>query len=402
MIGFTSFRTLLEAAEASGDAHLKHLHHAEENVFHPNAFDHTHKSLENMHHQLKHGEKAENMHVSTKADGSPSVVYGHHPKTGKFFVGTKSVFNKEPKINYTHEDIDKNHGHAPGLAEKLKQSLEHLPKIMPKHGGVYQGDVMFGEHDKHHDKGGHIHFKPNTINYTVHKDHDKHEEIHKAKFGIATHTKYEGTPHHEGTLDGMHSTFNKDSIKLKSHKDVHQSNLEFNHKGSSYESHDKVKEHLDKAKEIHSGFHQGHLDAIHHHGPMFKTYVNSKIREGKSDTSIKDYHDYAHAKLTKEVDKMKSEKGKEKKEAIKTDFINHIKEHKETLHKALQVHDHIQKAKDHIVHAMNTATHEYGHSVNGEKTQPEGYVAVHHGVPVKLVHRHEFSKLNFDNSANRK
>lgn len=402
MIPFSTFKTLLEATDSvPKEAHLKHLSHAEENVFHPHAFDHTHETLKDMHHLLKHGEKSEHLHVTTKADGSPSVVFGHHPKTGKFFVGTKSAFNKNPKINYTNEDIDKNHGHAPGLVTKLKESLHHLPKIMPKHKGVYQGDVMFGEHDKEHDKHGSIHFKPNTIKYSVDKNNKNHSSIHKAKMGIAVHTKYEGTPHHDGTLEGMHSTFSKDGVKLSHHEDVHKSNLDFTPHGSTYDNHDKVEKHLSKAKKIHDSFHKGDLDAIHHHGPMFKTYVNSKIRDGSSDTSVHDYHKYASDKLQKEVDKMKSDKGREKKEAVKKDFTDHIEKHKDTLHKAIQVHNHIRDAKDHIVSAMNTANHQYGHSVNGEKTNPEGYVATKHGVPIKLVHRHEFSKLNFDNSSNR-
>ena len=38
-------------------------------------------------------------HYSVKIDGSPAIVWGTNPENGKFFVGTKSVFNKKtPKI----------------------------------------------------------------------------------------------------------------------------------------------------------------------------------------------------------------------------------------------------------------------------------------------------------------
>jgi hypothetical protein len=38
--------------------------------------------------------------VTDKADGAPSIVYGHHPETGKFFVATKSaLFNLIPFAN---------------------------------------------------------------------------------------------------------------------------------------------------------------------------------------------------------------------------------------------------------------------------------------------------------------
>ena len=54
---------------------------------------------------------------------------GINPDNGKFFVGTKSVMNKVPKINYTMEDIEMNHGQAPGLAVKLRHALNYLPSL---------------------------------------------------------------------------------------------------------------------------------------------------------------------------------------------------------------------------------------------------------------------------------
>jgi hypothetical protein len=79
--------------------------------------------------------------ISVKWDGAPAIFTGINPKNGQFFVGTKSVFNKEPKINYTSQDIDENHGHAPGLAKKLKLALQYLPAVGIK--GILQGDFMF-------------------------------------------------------------------------------------------------------------------------------------------------------------------------------------------------------------------------------------------------------------------
>ena len=45
--------------------------------------------------------------ISAKIDGAPAIVWGTNPANGKFFVGTKSVFNKvKIKINHSHEEID--------------------------------------------------------------------------------------------------------------------------------------------------------------------------------------------------------------------------------------------------------------------------------------------------------
>ena len=90
--------------------------------------------------------------ISAKIDGSPAIVWGTEPKTGKFFVGTKSVFNKKLiKINYDHETINKNHQGE--VADILHQCLDFLPVTT----GIYQADFI--------GFGGDSSFQPNTIRY---------------------------------------------------------------------------------------------------------------------------------------------------------------------------------------------------------------------------------------------
>jgi hypothetical protein len=135
--------------EETEGAKLKHIHHAEDRPLMHGAegFEHAHAALMQAHEHMK--AKAKSSNLSMKYDGSPSIVFGHHPETGKFFVASKSAFNKNPKINHTEADVDKNHGHAPGLASKLKVALKNLPKVTPKK-GVYQGDLMHSSEDLHH------------------------------------------------------------------------------------------------------------------------------------------------------------------------------------------------------------------------------------------------------------
>ena len=102
--------------------------------------------------------------ISVKWDGKPAVIAGNDPKDGKFFVGTKSVFNATPLLNKTPADIRKNHGKIPGLAHKLNIALKHLRKL--NFNGILQGDIMFTKGDlKSEDINGepHIVFKPNEI-----------------------------------------------------------------------------------------------------------------------------------------------------------------------------------------------------------------------------------------------
>ena len=90
------------------------------------------------------GSSSESMSVSVKWDGAPAVVCGTNPDNGKFFVGTKSVFAKNAKVNYTKRDIANNHG-TDELGQKLLKCLVHLKKINIE--GVVQGDLLFTDED---------------------------------------------------------------------------------------------------------------------------------------------------------------------------------------------------------------------------------------------------------------
>ena len=129
--------------------------------------------------------KEKNSELSVKYDGAPAIVWGINPENNKFFVGTKSVFNKRKiKINYTHYDIELNHGDNANVASILHLCYEKLPRIK----GVYQGDFIgFG--------GGSV-YTPNTITYKF--DTNTEEDI-----VFAAHTRYRGN-----TMQSMIAEFN--------------------------------------------------------------------------------------------------------------------------------------------------------------------------------------------------
>ena len=115
-------------------------------------------------------------HYSVKIDGSPAIVWGSDPENGKFFVGTKSVFNKRtPKINYTTEDICNNHKDFE-LQSILIRCLNCLPRIGFED-RVFQGEFI--------GFGGYRDYKPNAISYTF-------AEVQNVGVGVAPHTEYKG------------------------------------------------------------------------------------------------------------------------------------------------------------------------------------------------------------------
>ena len=175
--------------EAKANTHLTHL---EELVLTKGekGYDVARTMISNLLSKLQ-GKSKRSVNTSVKWDGAPAIFAGKHPETGKFFVGTKSIFNNEPKINYTDADVEMNHGHAPGLADKLKKALKYLPKLGIK--GILQGDFMFDSsmlETVMQDGVKHIAFKPNTIKYAVEADSDLGKEIANSVFGIVFHTGY--------------------------------------------------------------------------------------------------------------------------------------------------------------------------------------------------------------------
>ena len=116
-------------------------------------------------------------HYSVKIDGSPAIVWGTNPENGKFFVGTKSVFNKRtPKVNYSIQDIERNHPDFE-LNTILIRCFNCLPRIGFE-GRVFQGDFI--------GFGGYRDYKPNAISYTF-------DTVQNVGVVVAPHTEYKGT-----------------------------------------------------------------------------------------------------------------------------------------------------------------------------------------------------------------
>ena len=352
--------------------------------------------LENLHHLLMGKKKASfgsgklDTSVSEKFDGAPAIIFGHHPQTGKFFVATKSAFNKNPKLNYTPEDVDANHGHAPGLAAKLKLALEHLPKIAPK-AGVYQGDLM---HDKDSvaSRDGKLEFTPNTVTYGVDKDSAEGKRIKNSKLGIAVHTKYEGND-----IGNMVATPNVDKSKFNDHPDVHviDHTVKINPENYSPEDRSEFLNHYENARVAYSRMKPEALEAVQRHGIPFQTYVNSTVKDGSKPTA-EGYRDWLTAKGSKEAEGFKTEAKREGVRRKYAAMIQDAHENSKHLDDAFKLHAHMQKAKDVLIRALNKSRPEYSYSVGGTPTKSEGYVAYSGGHdPVKLVDRNEFSRLNF-------
>ena len=92
---FTEFLT--EATKENKNVHLEHI---EDEVL--NGGVNGARSAINFLQALRNmlaGHSDTKVNVTTKWDGAPAIFCGINPENGKFFVGTKGVFNANPKLN---------------------------------------------------------------------------------------------------------------------------------------------------------------------------------------------------------------------------------------------------------------------------------------------------------------
>jgi len=382
------FRSFLNE-EAEEGAKLKHITHAEDRPLQNGSegFKHAYNALNQAHEHIKSG--GNSSALTMKYDGSPSIVFGHHPENGKFFVASKSAFNKTPKLNYTHADILKNHGHAPGLMAKLHDSLNHLKKIAPKT-GVYQGDLMFSGDDKKETKHG-VSFTPNTITYTA--KGEQGDKIRKAKLGVIVHTQYHGKD-----ITSMKSDSHPDLHNFHHHPDVWHKSANMDTRNVHYSEKDQAayQKHMNAAKKLHDEQGKDMYRAVTPHsgaGGHLEQYINHTVRTDETP-SAKGLQTFIQNKATKESSKLKTPAAQGRKESEAKAHTKHIETNKKHYDNLLKMHHHLQQAKDVLVDVLNQHTGGLEHDIDGKKTDPEGFVVNHAGEPTKLVNRKEFSKAN--------
>lgn len=343
------------------------------------------------------------INLSTKWDGAPAVIFGTHPETKKFFVGTKGVFAKNPKINYTHDDVNANH--AGGLADKLHEALDYLPKVTPK-GRIFQGDFMFSKSDLgsatiNGEASYTMH--PNTIVYTVPKNSDIGKAVGSAKMGIVVHTEYHGSE-----TATMKPTFGISVSDFKPSKDVwlqgavYQSEKGFGNLTSRETAEfDKI---LSAAGSLFKSVSSSTFKLLSTDADinsLVNIFANSKIRTGAPmdpATHAHELKDWIEARYQKEIDAKSTEKSKEALRAkLKT---VHDKIDIGELTNLFKLQSTIAAGKQLVINKLNEINNigTFVKTASGEfkVTNHEGFVGIAGDMAgVKLVDRLEFSHNNF-------
>ena len=355
--------------------------------------------------EMLSGSSKSGINVTVKWDGAPAVCAGINPENGKFFVATKSIFNVNPKLNYTKADIRKNH--SGGLAAKLEVALSVLPKLGIV--GILQGDVMFTKEDVQTQTidGESVYtFQPNTILYAVPVNSDLGKQIKNAKLGIVFHTKYSGK-----TIKELSASFDPKVNRLAKTKDVWFTDADFRDTSGSATltkaEYAKITELIRTAgsagKRI-SRF----VDELASKSEIIselKIYGNSLVRQGVSRGSAEGFITYYNSKMQTAIDSLKTERAKERKESIKKSILGYLTKNSKKLDSVFALHFALASIKIHLVRKLE-AVKQIGTFIktnNGFRvTAPEGFVAVDRmsNKALKLVDRMEFSQQNFTATKN--
>ena len=357
------------------------------------------------------GSARSSVNMTVKWDGAPAIFAGIDPSDGKFFVAKKSVFNVSPKLYKTDAEIDEDL--SGDLNAKFKVALAEFSKLGIT--GVIQGDLMFTDDlSKETIEGvSYYTFQPNTIVYAVPVDSDLGRIMNKSKVGVVWHTTYTGS-----SLPEMKASFGVDISKLSKPTSVWMDDATYKDVSGratfTQKETDAVTKILSNTGRTFQRINapmlrqflklQDSLTGVLS-GASLKTYNNSKVRAGEIIKNPKQhaagYVKWVENSIQKQVDKVKSDKGKEKYTNMQKEYVRDFKKHVNNLTQIITFQNLLVDAKMQIVKKLNSVkglTDTFIRTDNGYKvTNPEGYVAIDRvgGKAVKLVDRMEFSFNNF-------
>jgi hypothetical protein len=367
MFSFSSFLT--ESAKLTGG--IQHLEHPADRTF---------DSPEAAHHAVStlKGVASGKTPITRKIDDKMSfqAVRTKEGKVGVKYKGSGSTYN------FSHSDIEKQHGHKPYLAGPLSTLLTHAGKVLPKKAGEYQGGYMSSPETRH-EEGGHISHTPNTIEYHTPVNSAEGQKLKKSKVSMVVHTELKGperTAHPITSMAGFHE-----------HPDVHQVQHVVSGKERELHPEDKklINKHIAAAQSLMKDHGHAHLSG---HETSLRTYINSTVRNDEKPSTA-GYKTHLAAAHDKKIEGVKMDSTKAAKTAEKTAALAHVDKNKKAFDRSFEIHHHVQQATNHLSDALDkSSAHGGGFQtrIGGKASGGEGYV----GGGLKVVNRQAFSKAN--------
>ena len=365
-------------SEAKAGPGIQHIEHPSDRLF---------DGKEAAHHALNTLKNVANgsAPVTRKIDDRMSfqVIRDEHGRVGVKYKGPGSHYN------FTPEDIDKQHGHKPYLAHPLKLLLEHAHKVLPNHPGEYQGGFMSGPESRTIEDGK-ISHQPNTIKYSTPVESEEGKKLKNSKVSMTVHTELKGPNKEAHPLSTLHG--------FKEHPDVHL----VNHVVSSEDQRkidpkirSQAEGHIKQAEAAMHGHDCSHLEG---HEEKLRRYINSTVSSGETPSTDGYKHFLKEKVHDPEINKVKMEKTKNAKTAVRDADLDHVEKNRQHFDKSFKIHGHLQAATNLLARGLGkVAGGEFEHHIDGQETGPEGFVS--NGL--KIVDRGEggFSAANRARSA---
>tara|TARA_R110000751_G_scaffold241528_1_gene341979 strand:- start:127 stop:1377 length:1251 start_codon:yes stop_codon:yes gene_type:complete len=405
MLEFKDYFPLYEAAGPN-----KHLTHLEELIL-TNGKEGATRAIQYLQAltEVLDSDTPNAVNTTVKYDGAPAVVIGVDPN-GNFFVGSKSVFAKVPKINYSINDIKQNHSHAPGLVDKLIQTFVHFKGV--NFTSTYQGDFLFDDEIKEVntiDGEDHVIFKPNTIVYAVPTDSEEGQKILNAKIGVVFHTEYDVNLDEEGIPRFTTKKFGVDVTNINPGPSVYVKDAYFESDAGyvtlTDEETNLVTSSINSANQALSNidFNAASEKML----ANINTYINTEIRGGEflgdGAVSFQKFVEWFTGRIDKQISTLKSDAGIARSTKAKDTLLSLVEAAREDILNIFEFQKAVKQAKDIFIQKYNNMMQgvnmkHYLFEPNGDLvvTEPEGYVAIDAtGNAVKFVDRLEFSRANF-------
>lgn len=384
-----------------------HMEHLEDNILN-GGVDGTRQTINFLRalRDMLSGVSSSNVNISVKWDGSPSIFAGTDPRDGKFFVAKKSIFNKNPKVYKTVEDVEEDL--SGDLKEKFLVALKYLPKL--KIDGIAQGDFLYTKNDLNTARINgkrYLTFHPNSIIYAVPADSELASKIRRSQLGVVWHTKYIGND-----FESLSALYNQSFVeRMRPSRDVWFTDATYRDVSGTatlnYEETLRLNELLSKMGMLFNKVSKRAFNRIVNNNDLLiriKTFNNTKVRDqqpiGDPLAHVAQLKQYLENYFDKELEKRKTNRGREGVQLQRRLVMEDLVE--EDLVRIFMIYNLVIKAKMVLINKLNKANSldtflltDRGFKV----TNQEGFVvADRFGTnAVKLVDRLEFSYANFSN-----
>jgi len=391
-------------AEAAAEGKNTHLEHIEDLIFlqGKSGAQSALRYIDDVRKMLSQG--TDSGQITVKWDGAPAIIAGIDPQDGKFFVGTKGVFNVNPKLIKNTQDLGQFEG---DLKNKLELAFNELSKLGITE--VLQGDMMYTTSDLEtmtiDDEDAWV-FQPNTIAYAVPKDSKLGKRIGASKMGIIFHTTYTGD-----SIPEMQASFGADVSSLNKVGSVWVDDASYKDlSGQASLSKAEQTQILKGLNAAINAMKNADFEAVSGaYNKLFMQYVNARIKKNDlqiADTEqfVSDFSAWYKEYIERDIAKLKNQDPEAKAVKARREKIAKQNEYMEDnlvgISGALAVYKDIIALKNMLISKLNKVDSiktmvrtDTGYQV----VNPEGFVAIgKEGGAVKLVDRLEFSKNNFN------